>query len=81
MSTEVRVVRWPSEPGHAAGIDGGPHEMWIAVPVGMHPTEAAQHVERLLGERQPLDLRGELGPQLASLGQSVVEALDDDGLV
>jgi len=81
MSTEVRVVRWPSEPGHAAGIDGGPHEMWIAVPVGMHATEAAQHVERLLGEAPSLDLRGELGPQLASLGQSVVESLDDDGLV
>ena len=81
MSGEVRVVRWPSEPGHAAGIEGGPLETWIAVPVGMAPTEAAQHVERLLGEPQDLDLRRDLGPALASLGQSVVEALDDDGRI
>ena len=81
MSSEVRVVRWPSEPGHAAGIDGGPHEMWIAVPVGMNPVDAGQHVERLLAAPHALDLRDELGPQLASLGQSVVESLDDDGLV
>jgi hypothetical protein len=81
MSSEVRVVRWPSEPGHAAGVEGGPHETWIAVPVGMHPTEAAHHVERWLGDVHAVDLRSELGPQLAGLGQSVVEALDDDGLV
>jgi hypothetical protein len=84
MTDRVRIVRWPSQTEHVAAADVVPHELWIAVPVGVDPGEAARQVEDLLHHPDVVDLRQsfeEMGANLAELGQQVVEALDDDGRV
>jgi hypothetical protein len=84
MPERVRIVRWPSGAEHITVDDIVPDELWIAVPVGANPTDVARRVETLLHEPPVVDLRqdfGQLGADLRTLGQQVVEALDDDGRV
>jgi hypothetical protein len=84
MTDRVRIVRWPSGDELVTIDDIVPDELWIAVPVGANPSDVARRVETLLHEPSVVDLRQDfhsMGVSLASLGQQVVEALDDDGRV
>jgi hypothetical protein len=84
MTDRVRIVRWPSGAEHVTVADVVPDELWIAVPVGANPTDVARRVENLLHQAPVVDLRqdfSQLAVGLSTLGQQVVEALDDDGRV
>jgi len=84
MNDHVRIVRWPSGTEHVSVSDIVPDELWIAVPVGVPPADVARQVETLLHEPNVVDLRDQfanLGASLGTLGQQVVESLEDDGRV